>query len=163
MKLIKIEPNPIINHNLPLVEVVLLLLDVVLVLTRKKVAVVGARGYSGLELVRLLLRHPEAQLVACYAHDQVFRLADYLSEPAAALIPVLPLAQFEADLPGLDTIFLATPAEASLKLAPGSVITGDRGCGTGPGSVPPQATNRAINGTSQKSFFMMCSPRSQKK
>src|SRR5262245_17631334 len=30
----------------------------------KKVAIVGASGYSGEELVRLLLRHPQVELVA---------------------------------------------------------------------------------------------------
>ena len=28
----------------------------------KKVAIVGARGYSGLELVRILLKHPSAEI-----------------------------------------------------------------------------------------------------
>ena len=31
---------------------------------KKKVAIVGASGYSGEELVRLLLRHPAVELVA---------------------------------------------------------------------------------------------------
>jgi len=86
---------------------------------RKKVAVVGARGYSGLELVRLLLQHPEAELAACLANEaSSFSLADYLPEHAAAKVPVLPLSRLEELLPSLDTVFLATPAEASLELAP---------------------------------------------
>ena len=31
---------------------------------RIKIAVVGASGYSGMELLRLLLRHPQAEIVA---------------------------------------------------------------------------------------------------
>lgn len=92
---------------------------------KKKVAVVGARGYSGLELARLLLQHPEAQLSACFAHDQAFRLADYLPEPAARDVPVLPLADLPAALAGLDVVFLATPAEASLEWAP-RILAGGR-------------------------------------
>ena len=33
-----------------------------------RVAIVGATGYAGGELARLLLRHPEARLVAAGAH-----------------------------------------------------------------------------------------------
>ncbi|MFM8356991.1 MAG: N-acetyl-gamma-glutamyl-phosphate reductase, partial [Verrucomicrobiota bacterium] len=32
--------------------------------SKKKVAVIGASGYSGEELVRLLLHHPHVELVA---------------------------------------------------------------------------------------------------
>lgn len=84
----------------------------------KKVAIVGARGYSGLELARILLRHPEAELGACFAHDHSFQLADYLPEAEAKKVPVYPLADLEEMLPSLDCVFLATPAEASLELAP---------------------------------------------
>lgn len=84
----------------------------------KKVAIVGARGYSGLELARILLRHPEAELAACFAHDHNFALADYLPEHEAKKVPVYPLADLEEMLPSLDCVFLATPAEASLELAP---------------------------------------------
>ena len=85
---------------------------------KKRVAIIGARGYSGLELVRILLKHPETELVACLAHEASFALADYLPEAAAAFVPVLPLKDLESILPGLDSIFLATPTEASIELAP---------------------------------------------
>jgi N-acetyl-gamma-glutamyl-phosphate reductase len=84
----------------------------------KRVAIIGARGYSGLDLARILLRHPEAELVACFANDSAFALADYLPEPAAKQVPVYALKDLESQLPGLDCVFLATPAEASLELAP---------------------------------------------
>jgi N-acetyl-gamma-glutamyl-phosphate reductase len=84
----------------------------------KRMAVVGARGYSGLELARILLRHPEAELVTCFGHEGSFRLADYLPEGIAAKVAVLPLQELESQLPGLDCVFLATPTEASLELAP---------------------------------------------
>jgi len=56
--------------------------------------------------------------VACFAHDHSFRLADYLPEAAALGVPVFPLANLDSSLPKLDTVFLATPTEASLELAP---------------------------------------------
>lgn len=37
---------------------------------KKKVAIMGASGYSGFELVRLLTRHPLVELVACGAHSE---------------------------------------------------------------------------------------------
>jgi N-acetyl-gamma-glutamyl-phosphate reductase len=90
----------------------------------RRVAVVGARGYSGLELARILLNHPEVELAACFAHDHAFRLSDYLPEAAARAVPVLPLTALESSLPNIDTVFLATPAEASLELAPKALRAG---------------------------------------
>ncbi|HEY8278258.1 MAG TPA: N-acetyl-gamma-glutamyl-phosphate reductase [Bdellovibrionota bacterium] len=84
----------------------------------KKVAIIGARGYSGLDLARLLLNHPEAELTACFGHEGTFQLSDYLPEPAAKGVAMLSLKDVEATLPKLDVIFLATPTEASLELAP---------------------------------------------
>ena len=83
---------------------------------KKKVGIVGARGYSGLELARILLRHPEASLSACFANEKSFALQDYLPEAAAEQVPVVALTEIE-QMP-LDTVFLATPVEASLELAP---------------------------------------------
>lgn len=85
---------------------------------KKKIAIVGARGYSGLELARILLQHPEAELVACFAGESNFQLSDYLPEANAKKIPVKALSEMPAMLAELDVVFLATPAEVSLELAP---------------------------------------------
>ena len=84
-----------------------------------KAIVVGARGYSGLELVRLLLKHPKAELVGCFATSS-FRLKDYLPERAAESLVALPVDQAlgVARETGAGTVFLATPHEASADLAP---------------------------------------------
>lgn len=82
------------------------------------VAVIGARGYSGLELSRLLLRHPRAKITACFATGD-FKLSDYLPEAAAKNVPVramddlLPLALKKE----FKVAFLATPVEVSTELA----------------------------------------------
>ena len=81
-------------------------------------AVVGARGYSGLELCRLLLKHPQVNLAACFATDGEFRLADYLSDAGAAEVPTLPVDEMRIRAGAYDMVFLATPAEVSLQLAP---------------------------------------------
>ncbi len=111
-----------------------------------RVALVGARGYSGLELARLLLKHPEAQLAGCFSADPTFHLGHYLPEEAAQQVPTWSMHEFTdkmtdkltgkstgkntdtlngklADnlknkLQGIDVVFLATPAEVSAELAP---------------------------------------------
>lgn len=86
---------------------------------KKKIGIVGARGYSGLELARLLLKHPQAELSVCFASEaHAFQLSDYLPESAARSVKTLPMSQLETSLGELHTVFLATPAEASLELAP---------------------------------------------
>ena len=86
--------------------------------TPAKTAIVGARGYSGLDLARLVLKHPAAELSVCFAGESAFELRDYLPESAAKAVEVKPLSEMRAMLGALHTVFLATPAEASLELAP---------------------------------------------
>lgn len=88
------------------------------------VAIVGARGYAGLELVRILLRHPGAKVVAAFAADSSFSLADYLPEAAAGAVPVLPMTDFEKTLSEVKSVFLATPAEVSAELAQKAIAAG---------------------------------------
>ena len=81
-------------------------------------AVVGASGYSGLELTRIVARHPRLSLGALYSDRWAGETAGArlpLPAPAAALT-YQPLAQSE----GVDAevAFLATPAEVSLALGP---------------------------------------------
>lgn len=82
------------------------------------VAVVGASGYAGLELVRLLLKHPRAEIKACFSTQSPFSLSDYVPAYAAKSVPVIPIAELPEWARHLDTVFLASPVEASLDLAP---------------------------------------------
>ncbi|HVP66560.1 MAG TPA: N-acetyl-gamma-glutamyl-phosphate reductase [Anaeromyxobacteraceae bacterium] len=82
------------------------------------IAVVGASGYSGLELTRIAARHPRLRIVGLYSD----RWAD---EPAGARLPLAPavaslryLPQAHARDLQAEVAFLATPAEVSLELAP---------------------------------------------
>ena len=82
------------------------------------VAVVGASGYSGLELTRYLARHPRLRLVSLLSDRWSGELAGDrlpLAAPAAAL-RYRPLG--EAPKVDAEIAFLATPAEVSLDLAP---------------------------------------------
>ncbi len=82
------------------------------------VAVAGASGYSGLELTRILARHPRARLAALTSDRWSGEAAGErlpLDGPAAGL-RYRPLAE-SADLDA-EVVFLATPAEVSLDLVP---------------------------------------------
>ncbi len=83
--------------------------------TSVKVSVVGARGYTGLETARQLLKHPYAELTHCFATTG-FSLSDYIQNPKAKTVQCLTETDLMTHL--TDVVFLATPAEISLKLAP---------------------------------------------
>ncbi len=83
--------------------------------TKHSCSIVGARGYTGLELARILLNHPLAHLTTCFATAD-FRLTDSLMEGDAERVLCLSEAQLMNSL--TDFVFLATPAEVSVKLAP---------------------------------------------
>jgi N-acetyl-gamma-glutamyl-phosphate reductase len=91
------------------------------------VGIIGASGYTGAELLRLLAGHPDLDVVYATGDSQA-------GEPAAALYPNLTVAYpglvfqpFElAEVAGLDLVFLGLPHEASLALVP--TLHGRVGC-----------------------------------
>jgi N-acetyl-gamma-glutamyl-phosphate reductase len=89
-----------------------------------RVAVVGATGYAGQELVRLLARHSGASIVAAMssgATSAVRRL------PALARVWDGAVTPFEPDLlRTADVVFLALPDTAAAELAPPLVDVGVR-------------------------------------
>jgi N-acetyl-gamma-glutamyl-phosphate reductase len=87
-----------------------------------RVAVVGATGYAGFELARLLLRHPQIQKPTFFLREGQAHVR-CLSE----LFPQLrgwgearckPLSIEAVAGSGADVVFLSTPHEASLELVP---------------------------------------------
>lgn len=82
-----------------------------------KAAIVGAQGYAGRELARLLLQHPHIQLTAVYSRNNEWSLAHELPEQAAASVQTLDYATLYQTPPAVDILFLATPHEASLEIA----------------------------------------------
>lgn len=78
-------------------------------------AVVGARGYSGLELVRHLLNHPLVSVTEAYA-SKTFSLEQEIEHPLVKNIKVAGEDQVLSSQ--ADVIFLATPPEVSLRLVP---------------------------------------------
>lgn len=88
-----------------------------------RAAVVGARGYSGLELVRGLLQHPYASLTEAYA-SKAFDLAAEIEIAGVENVKVA--GEGEVLNTQADVIFLATPAEVSLELAPKILALGKK-------------------------------------
>jgi N-acetyl-gamma-glutamyl-phosphate reductase len=95
----------------------------------RQIAVVGVTGYTGFELARLLLRHPEVKNPVFYVRDT--NGANCLAEifPQLRGLGEAPLRQLSIDAikqSGAGTAFLATPHEASTEIAPELVEAGIR-------------------------------------
>lgn len=87
----------------------------------RNIAVVGVSGYTGLELAKILLRHPEAQALAFYMREP--QGAHCLSQLFPQLrgkgqAPVRALSVQAMVNSGAGTAFLATPHEVSSEIAP---------------------------------------------
>jgi N-acetyl-gamma-glutamyl-phosphate reductase len=88
-----------------------------------KVGIVGVSGYSGRELLRLLLDHPQAEVVYVSANTTAGPVADIWPEFAGKTDLIC--APYETEEAAkADLIFLATPHTISMKLAPELVEEG---------------------------------------
>jgi N-acetyl-gamma-glutamyl-phosphate reductase len=87
-----------------------------------RVGIVGSSGYSGAELVRLLDRHPGVEAVLLTHRDQI-PAAPIRGAKAPAQAACTPEA---VKAEGLAVVFLATPAEVSMELAPALLAAGAR-------------------------------------
>jgi N-acetyl-gamma-glutamyl-phosphate reductase len=87
-----------------------------------RVAVVGATGYAGYELARLLLRHPQIEKSTFYlreAHADVHCLTQlYPQLRGWGEAPCKVLSVDAIASSGAQTVFLSTPHEASVELVP---------------------------------------------
>ena len=85
----------------------------------KSVAVLGASGYPGAELLRLLALHPGFEVVAATAHSQEGRFIADLYPSLAPAYPKLVLGATDvAAADGADLVFCALPHGASQALVP---------------------------------------------
>ena len=93
----------------------------------RSAAVIGASGFTGLELLRLLAAHAELDVVVATADTQSGRPAASLSPSLAAAYPSLQLSTFELDaVDGVDVAFLGLPHQVSMAVAP--QLVGRVGC-----------------------------------
>ena len=95
-----------------------------------QVAVVGATGYAGYELARLLLRHPHIQKPTFYLREgaaQVRCLTEiYLQLRSWGEAPCRAFSVEAIAASGAGVVFLCTPHEASLEIAPELLAAGLR-------------------------------------
>ncbi|SJZ69433.1 N-acetyl-gamma-glutamyl-phosphate reductase [Pilibacter termitis] len=83
---------------------------------KKKVAIVGVTGYSGVELVRLLLTHPSVEINGLYAHSTAGQLMNE-QYPSLSSICEQEIQVFDAKkiMEENDAVFFATPSGVSKK------------------------------------------------
>jgi N-acetyl-gamma-glutamyl-phosphate reductase len=87
------------------------------------VGIVGYRGYSGAELVRILEGHPQVEPVLLEHRDDGGAPARFRNAAELRQIPCDPeVVRAE----GLAVVFLATPPEVSMELAPAMLDAGSR-------------------------------------
>jgi N-acetyl-gamma-glutamyl-phosphate reductase len=88
--------------------------------TKIKVAVVGASGYSGLELVRLLARHPGCELVAVTSREYQGRPFSQVFPALAGIVdlPFMPPHPGDLSRQGAEVAFTSVPHQTALELVP---------------------------------------------
>jgi N-acetyl-gamma-glutamyl-phosphate reductase len=93
-----------------------------------RVGIVGVSGYSGIELCRLIARHPSFRLATAVSDKWAgTTIGDRLPiDGDTAAIRIRPQTETAAAVAGLDLVFLCTPAEAALELAPTALGAGAR-------------------------------------
>ena len=113
-----------------------------------KAAVMGATGYAGFELAKLLLRHPQMA-------TPLFLSREAAAQPLESYYPELagnksyPLEAFSWELlksRGVDVLFLATPHELSRELVPEALARGLRVVDLSGAWRLKEAANRAVYG-----------------
>jgi N-acetyl-gamma-glutamyl-phosphate reductase len=83
-------------------------------MTRVEVGIVGYRGYSGAELLRLLAWHPSVQPVLLEHREEAEKSVVRLKKT----VPQLPCTPDAVRAGDIALVFLATPPEVSMELAP---------------------------------------------
>lgn len=84
------------------------------------VSLVGVSGYAGLQLTRILLRHPKFELTAAFSSQSpAGLLSDYFPESVVngislSSIPVYPVQRLPECVKPESIVFLATPTEVSI-------------------------------------------------
>lgn len=84
-----------------------------------RVGIIGASGYTGVELMRLCAQHPNFDLVYATGDTQAGALASSLYPSIGGAYPNLVFETFDdGRIDDLDLVFLGLPHEASMELAP---------------------------------------------
>src|SRR5204862_8320718 len=92
---------------------------------RVSIGIVGYRGYSGAELVSLLRKHPHADVVLM-EHRASTEFPGGTGLPSSHMPRQIPATAEAARAEKVQLVFLATPAEVSMELAPALLAAGIR-------------------------------------
>jgi N-acetyl-gamma-glutamyl-phosphate reductase len=85
-----------------------------------KAGIIGASGYTGAELLRLLVAHPDIEVAVVTAHSHAGQVVGEHTPSLAAAYPGLVYEAAGPDLlDGLDLVFCALPHGESQKVVPG--------------------------------------------
>jgi N-acetyl-gamma-glutamyl-phosphate reductase len=95
--------------------------------SRIRVGIVGATGYVGAELIRLLSRHPQVSIEGLQGRD---RHGDPIGGTHVHLAPTGLIV--ESELPPVDAVFLALPHGAAAGMVPGFAADGTAVIDLGP-------------------------------
>lgn len=91
-----------------------------------KIGIVGATGYTGVELLRLLANHSKAEVVAVTSRGEAgVHIADYFPNLRGAYDLIFRDPE-QADLSGCDVVFFATPHGVAMRDAPALLENGVR-------------------------------------
>lgn len=91
------------------------------------VGIIGASGYTGAELLRLAVQHPDLDVRVATGDSMAGRSVASLYPSLGIAYPDLVFQEYEPDLvAGLDLVVLGLPHEVSMELAPR--LVGEVGC-----------------------------------
>jgi N-acetyl-gamma-glutamyl-phosphate reductase len=89
-----------------------------------RTAILGASGYVGGELLRLIAAHPELRAAKLFGDSKAGRPLDAVHPHLAPAYPNATIEKFDGDLGGIDLVFAALPHGKSQEIA-GAIL--DRG------------------------------------
>lgn len=93
--------------------------------TKIRVAIVGSTGYGGVELIRLLLQHPQVEITSVISSSTAGQsIADGYPHLNQIMTDALDGIDIDLIKAKADLVFLATPSGISTKLAPQFVDAG---------------------------------------
>ena len=91
------------------------------------VGIIGASGYTGVELLRIAAQHPDFEVVVATGDSMAGRRAADLYPSLQVGYPDLVFSEFDpSGVDGVDLVFLGLPHGASMELAPS--LVGNVGC-----------------------------------
>ena len=91
-----------------------------------RVGVVGGTGYTGVELLRLLLRHPGVSVEVITSRGEAGRRLDDLFPSLLGACDLCFTDPADADYTGCDVVFFATPHNVAMREVPALIAQGIR-------------------------------------